>query len=98
MDSQFAINNGDKLKEWKANVQIESNLDNTGFLHAHATIEIVHNTRINIDTVLIQKIVTRYMGDLLLKKNGEQGHLYVRATGRATAYQTENYTKGGETI
>lgn len=98
IDSQFAINNGDKLKEWKANVQIESNLDNTGFLHAHATIEIVHNTRINIDTVLIQKIGTRFMGDLLQKKNGEQGHLYVRATGRATAYQTENYTKGGEAI
>lgn len=98
MDSEFAEKNGDKLKEWSAHVQIESNLDGTGYLHAHATIRIVHNTRIQINTKLIQYVGTRFMGEYLKKKNGEQGHLYVRASGRATSYQMEHYTKGGENI
>jgi hypothetical protein len=98
IDSQFAENNGDKLKEWSAHVQIESNLDGTGYLHAHATLKIVHNTRIQINTKLIQYVGTRFMGQYLKKKNGEQGHLYVRATGRSSSYVMENYTKGGSDI
>lgn len=81
------------LKEWSAHVQIESNLENTGNLHAHATIKIVHKTRIQVDTTMIQRVGTKFMGEFLMKKNGEQGHMYVRATGRSTSFVMENYTQ-----
>lgn len=85
--------NMDDLKEWNAHVQIESNLEGTGNLHAHATIKVVHKTRIQVDTTIIQRVGTKFMGQYLIKKNGEQGHLYVRATGRSTSYVMENYTQ-----
>jgi len=98
LDSEVSERNHTKIKEIKAHTQIEVNLLNTGKLHAHTTLEVVHNSRIQVNTQLIQKVACKYMHKYILKKDGKMGSIYVRATGRNTSYNIENYTKGGEDI
>jgi len=98
LDSEMSERNDTQIQEIHANTQVESNLIKTAKLHAHTTITILHNSRIQIDTQLIQRVACKYLHKYLTKKNGEPGSIYVRATGRSTSYNMENYTTGGETI
>ena len=90
--------NNTQIKEITAHTQIESNLDNTAKLHSHTTIKVIHNSRLQVNTQLIQRVGAKYLSKYIVKKNGDTGSIYVRATGRNTSYLMENYTKEGKKI
>lgn len=88
----------DHIKKISAHTQIEANLEGNGFLHSHTIINVIHNTRLYVNLGLIRRVGSTFLKKYLIKKNGEPGWLYVSATGRNSAFNSENYVKQGETI
>lgn len=75
-----------------AHTQKEINHDIRGFLHAHTTIKIVHDTRVLINLPLIRTVVKKKM-EKVLTINGKFTSPYVGVKSRGTAYNIENYVK-----
>ncbi len=91
------------IKQISAHTQIEANLDkhirgSTGALHSHTIINVVHSSRLRINIPLIKRVASKFLAKYLIKKNGEPGLVYVSATARNSAYNSENYVKAGELI
>lgn len=83
--------NPERIKDIEIKSQIETNYNGRGFIHSHTLIEIVHNTRVQLDLVAIKNIIYKFL-EKSLTFNGKfnKPYINIRAT-RSSSFAIENY-------
>lgn len=83
------------IKSIDSKVQIEANTDGRAFLHLHALIKVVHQTRVRVNLPLLKRIVYKRLDPEWDAKNNPSGgkfRPYINVRGMKNAsFNLENY-------
>lgn len=90
--------NPDKVKNIEVRSQIEANLKGAGFLHSHSLIEITHDTRVQLDLLLMKNIIYKYLQKVLtFDGKFSKPYINLRAT-KSQEFAMQNYVSEGTEV